>query len=128
MEKSEDGEPDVKVLREFLRDVVAVRRGDQSGARLKLEQERLEREREKTEEEIVAHFQHWVKTPAVRDLICRAWISPEEREARLREIFGRPPKPPEAAATDGPENPAEDDAAAKTAGAASGPVKPDQTK
>jgi hypothetical protein len=42
-EKNNAGEPDLKVLREFLRDVVAVRRGDHSAARLKIEQERLER-------------------------------------------------------------------------------------
>ena len=55
-EKNQDGELDLKVLRELCRDVVAGRRGDHSGARLKMEQDRLEREREKTEEEIVAHF------------------------------------------------------------------------
>ena len=63
-------EPDLKVLREFCHDVVAVRRGDHSAARLKMEQDRLEREREKTEEEVFAHFQRWLKNPAVRDLIC----------------------------------------------------------
>ena len=42
-EKNNGGEPDLKVLREFLRDVVSVRRGDHSAARLKIEQERLER-------------------------------------------------------------------------------------
>ena len=112
MEKSGDGESDVKVLREFLRDVVAVRRGDHSGTRLKMEQERLEREREKTEEEVIAHFQRWLKNPEVRDLICQDYVSPEERERRMREIFGRPPIPPVAAAPDGDE---------------SNPVKPSQT-
>ena len=42
-EKNNSGEPDLKVLREFLRDVVSVRRGDHSAARLKIERERLER-------------------------------------------------------------------------------------
>jgi hypothetical protein len=42
-EKNATGELDLKVLREFLRDVVSVRRGDHSAARLKMEQERLER-------------------------------------------------------------------------------------
>ena len=42
-EKNKDGEPDLKVLREFCHDVVALRRGDHSAARLKIEQERLER-------------------------------------------------------------------------------------
>jgi hypothetical protein len=112
-EKNPDGELDLKVLRDLCRDVVAVRRGDNSDARLKMEQERMEREREKTEEEIVAHFQRWAKNSTVRDLICQDNLSPEEKEARMREIFGLSPKPPE-----------------KAAPAASGsiPVKPSQTQ
>jgi hypothetical protein len=93
-EKSADGEIDLKTLRELCHEVVAVRRGDHSAARLKMEQERLEREREKTEEEIVAHFQHWSENQQVRDSICQAWISPEERKRRLREIMGLSPEPP----------------------------------
>jgi hypothetical protein len=115
VENSAGGEPDLKTLREFLHDVVAVRRGDHSGARLKIEQERLEREREKTEEEVIAHFQGWLEKPAVRDLVSQNWISPEERERRLREIFGRAPRssePPESAAPGGD---------------GSNPVKPGQT-
>ena len=91
------------------------RRGGHSGARLKMEQERLEREREKTEEEVMAHFQRWLKNPAVRDLICQDYVSPEERERRMREIFGRSPKSPE------PAEPAAPD------GTESNPVKPSQT-
>jgi hypothetical protein len=45
-EKSGDGEIDLKTSRELLRDVVAVRRGDHSGVRLKMEQERKRRLRE----------------------------------------------------------------------------------
>jgi hypothetical protein len=138
VEESADGEPDLKTMREFLHDVVAVRRGDHSAARLKLEQERLEREREKTEEEVVAHFQCWLKNPEVRDLVCQNWVSPEERERGMREIFGRSPRPaktPEEALAD--ENgekqrrireiyglPPEESSAA---GPESNPVKPSQT-
>jgi hypothetical protein len=43
VEKKSGGEPDLKLLREFCHDVVAVRRGDHCAARLKMEQERLER-------------------------------------------------------------------------------------
>jgi hypothetical protein len=111
-----EGEPDLKVLREFCHDVVAVRRGDHSAARLKMEQERLEREREKSEEEVITHFQHWLKNPEVRDLICQDYVSLEERERRLRAIFGLAPKPPE------PVEPAAPDVDE------SNPVKPSQTK
>jgi hypothetical protein len=78
-----------------------------------MEQERLERVREKTEEEVIAHFQRWLKNPEVRDMVCRNYVSPEEREARLREIFGRPPTPPVET------NPAV---------SGSNPVKPSQTE
>ncbi len=103
----------LRTLHGLCQDIVELRRGDHSGARLNLEQERLEREREKTEEEVVEHFKRWAKNPQVRDWLLKDWISPEERERRIREIFGLPPKPPEEAATAGPE---------------SSPVKPDQTE
>jgi hypothetical protein len=47
--KGNDGEVDWQRLRELCNDVVALRRGDHSAARLKIEQARLERDREKTE-------------------------------------------------------------------------------
>jgi hypothetical protein len=106
-------------LRGLCQDIVELRRGDHSGARLQMEQARLEREREKTEEEVVAHFQRWLKNPEVRDVICQDYVSPEERARRLREIFGRPPKSPEP-----PKLPVE----SASAGDGSNPVKPSQTK
>jgi hypothetical protein len=111
-EVTEEFRRKLRVLRSLCQDIVELRRGDHSGARLSLERERLEREREKTEEEVVAHFQRWAKNPAVRDWICQAWVSPEERKCRLREIFGQPPEPPQEAAPIGP---------------GSNPVKPSQT-
>jgi hypothetical protein len=112
-EVTEEFRRKLRTLRSLCQDIVELRRGDHSGARLNLEQERLEREREKTEEEVVEHFKRWVKNPEVRDWLLKDWISPEERERRIREIYGLPPKPPEEASTDGPE---------------SSPVKPNQTE
>ena len=111
-EVTEEFRRKLRALRGLCQDIVELRRGDHSGARLQMEQARLEREREKTEEEVVAHFQRWLKNSAVRDLVCTNWISPEERERRLRAILGLPPEPPEPAAPDGAE---------------SNPVKPGQT-
>jgi hypothetical protein len=82
-----------------------------------MEQERLGREREKTEEEGIAHFERWLKKPEVRDMVCQKWVSPEERERRLREIFGLSPKTPET-----PEPPGEAVSDGKSI-----PVKPSQT-
>ena len=128
----------LRALRGLCQVIVELRRGDHSGARLEMEHVRLEREREKTEEEIVAHFQRWAKNPAVRDWILADWISPEEREARIREIFGREPKPvkPEeemAGETAGKIReiyglPPEPPEAGAPNGDESNPVKPSQTK
>jgi hypothetical protein len=62
------------------------------------------------------HFQRWLKNPAVRDLVCQNYASPEERERRLCEIFGRPPKPPEPTDETAPDSDG------------SNPVKPSQIK
>lgn len=95
-EATEDFRRRLRALRGLCQDIVELRRGDHSAARLKMESERLERDRERTEEEVVRQFQQWVRNPAVRDWVCRAWTCPEERERRLRELFGRPASPPAA--------------------------------
>jgi hypothetical protein len=91
---SESFRRQLRTLRGLCQDIVELRRGDHSSARLQMEQERLEREREKTEEEVLAHFQQWAENPAVRDLIERDRISPEEKTRRIREIYGLPPELP----------------------------------
>jgi len=53
---------------------------------------------------VVEHFKRWAKNPEVRDWLLKDWISPEERERRMLEIFGLPLKPPDEAPTDGPES------------------------
>lgn len=113
-EATEDFRRRLRALRGLCQDIVELRRGDHGAARLKLEQERLERDREKTQEEVVQQFEQWVRNPAVRDWVCQAWASPEERERRLRELFGQAPTASDAAGT-GPADPESD------------PIKPDQT-
>jgi hypothetical protein len=81
----------LRALRSLCQDIVELRRGDHSAARLKIEQERLARDRQQTEDEVVEHFKRWVRNPKVRDWICCDSLSPEERERRLREIFGLSP-------------------------------------
>ena len=110
-EATEESSRKLRLLRDLSRDIVELRRGDHSSARLNMELERLEREREKTEEEVVAHFKRWIKNPQVHDLVCENHLSPEERERRMRASFGLAPKPPVAAESEGSEP---------------SPVKPDQ--
>lgn len=90
-EMSDELRRTLRALRALSQDIAELRRGDHSAARLKLEHERLEREREKSEEEIIEHFKRWAQNPTVRDWVCQLWKSPEEREQRLREIFGLAP-------------------------------------
>ena len=82
----------VRALRMLCQDVVELRRGDHSASRLRMERERLEADREKTEEEVLEHFQRWAQNRTVREWIEKEFISPAERERRLREIFGLKPK------------------------------------
>ena len=79
------------MLRELCADIVELRRGDHSAARLKIERERLEEGREKTEEEIIEYFRRWAGNPRVRAAICGNCTSPEERERKIRAIFGMLP-------------------------------------
>ena len=136
-EVTEEFRRKLRALRGLCQDIVELRRGDHSGARLKMEQERLERDREKTEEEVIVHFQRWLKNPEVRDVICQDYVSPEERERRMREIFGLEPKPAKTAEEKAAETaakirdiyglPPESPEAAPDA-SESNPVKPGQTK
>jgi hypothetical protein len=102
----------LRVSHVLCQDIVELCRSGHSGARLKLEQDRLEREREKTVEEIVAHFERWAGNPAVYDLIHNNELNPAEKAVRIRQIFGLPPKSPRKA------NPVSSE---------SNPVKPGQT-
>jgi hypothetical protein len=79
----------LRALHGLCRDVVALRRGDQQGARFKLEQVRAEREREKTKEEMVAHFQEWLSKPAVKEVVAETEDEPEPRGG------SQPSMPPE---------------------------------
>jgi hypothetical protein len=78
----------VRALRALCSDIVELRRGDHSSARLKIEQERLELDRSKDEARMQKRFEEWAKQPHIKDRICGK-LSPEERERRLRQIFGR---------------------------------------
>ncbi len=128
-EVTEEFRRKLRALRGLCQDIVELRRGDHSGARSKMEQDRREREREKTEQEVFAHFERWLKNPAVCDLVCQNYVNPEERERRMREIFGLAPKPPkpseppaEASPVDGGSNPV------KPSQTESDPIRPDQTQ
>jgi len=112
-------------LRELCNDVVALRREDHSAARLKIEQARLERESEETEEEAVAYFQRCAQNPKVRAAICGGCVSPEEREQRMRAIFGLAPA--ETAKTIHPVNGAAAGAGNCDRGESS-PIKADQAE
>ena len=90
-EVTEEFRRTLRALRGLCQDIVELRRGDHSAARLKIEQERLERDRAKTEEELVEHFKRWAGNADVREIICGDCVSPEERQRRMRAVFGLSP-------------------------------------
>ncbi len=106
-EATEEFRRKLRSLRGLCQDIVELRRGEHSASRLKIEQERLEREREKSEEDLVQHFKRWAKDPNVRSWVCKDCASSEEEERRMREVFGLKPEetaqkpPPTEEATEG---------------------------
>src|SRR5690606_19724891 len=76
-----------RLLRELCADIVELRRGDHSAAKLKLEQDRLKELREKTEEEVIEYFKQWSHNPNVRAAICGPRLSDEERQRKIMAIF-----------------------------------------
>jgi hypothetical protein len=87
-EVSDEFRRKLRALRVLSQDIVELRRGDHWAARLKIEQARLDREEDWTEEELIEHFQKWARNPKVRDWICNNTISAEESARRIRQIFG----------------------------------------
>ena len=94
-----NGEPDepfqrkLRVLRSLCQDIAVLRRGDHHSARVKLKQEQMECAKEKKDAELVELFQDWLKKPEVQDVVSKTCLSAEEREHRLRVIFGLEPEP-----------------------------------
>jgi hypothetical protein len=84
----------VRTLRALCTDIVELRRGDHSAARLKVEQERLQLERAKDEQHIQERFEKWLQQPEVKNRICGSKLTPEERQKRLRQIFNLAPERP----------------------------------
>ena len=79
---------DLPTLTKLTADVVALRKGDHSAERLCIEHERLEIERERSEQFMQARFEEWLKQPNMVERICGPKLTPEEKETRMREIFG----------------------------------------
>lgn len=75
-----------RLLREMCGDVVELRKGDHSAERMRIDRERLELERAKSEE----HIRHKLPELVKKFGINGGSLSEEERARRIREIFKRP--------------------------------------
>ena len=85
---------------------VELRKGDHSAERLRIERERLELEREQGEKRMGEKLEALLQDPATKDRLCgTSTLTMEEKQRRLREIFGFPPDgcgtPPTGARPDG---------------------------
>jgi hypothetical protein len=81
------GADELKLLHQFCADLVALRRGDHSSARIKLVEEKLEHEKGESEEEIIEYFQDWVKNPEVNDWVRNNTMSEEEKDRAIQAIL-----------------------------------------
>ncbi|MEP6670721.1 MAG: hypothetical protein ABJF10_16300 [Chthoniobacter sp.] len=89
-EEAGDAGLPLTVLHSLSADIVALRKGDHSAARLALEREWLEVERQKTKERMEKQFEQWMQQPEVRDRFRPSKLSEEERAERIRDILGMP--------------------------------------
>jgi len=87
---------DLKTLRVLCADVVALRRGDHYAERLRLDQERLELERQQSQRRLEELFWAWAQQPENKSKICQSGLTEAEKAARIREIFRYAPEPDEA--------------------------------
>ena len=76
------------VLRGLTADVVALRKGDHSAARLLIEREWVGIEREKSDDRMRKKFEEWLKEPGTQERFHGKELSLAERQRRIREIFG----------------------------------------
>jgi hypothetical protein len=81
------GPNELKLLHRFCADIVALRRGDHYSARIKLVEQKLEREKGQSEEEIIEYFHDWVKNPEVNDWIRNNTMSEEEKDRAIQAIL-----------------------------------------
>lgn len=86
--QSEGGGMDLPALSRLTSDVLALRKGDHGAERLRMDRERLEILRERNRETMEARFAEWLRQPGMADRICGPKLTPEEKEARMRAIFG----------------------------------------
>ena len=100
----------LETLHSLATNIVALRKGDQSAARLQLEREWIEIERQRARERSEAYCVAWARDPANQNKIRPSTLSEEERARRIREIF-KMPEPPKAGLS--PEGLAEIERAAK---------------
>lgn len=83
------GEEGWQRLRDLCGDIVELRMGDHSAERLRIERERLELERDQSEERMREKLEAMLQDPATKDRgFGASTLTMEEKQQRLREIFG----------------------------------------
>jgi len=87
-EQAGDDGLDLPTLAKLTADVAALRKGDHSAERLRIERVRLELERERSEPFMQARFEEWLKQPGLVERICGPNLTEEEKHARLHQAFG----------------------------------------
>jgi len=84
---------DPREMIECSRIAVELQRGLQNAERIKIEQQRLELDRTKTEKDIIEQLLPLIEYPKVRECIRDETITPHERRIRLKKILGIEPDP-----------------------------------
>jgi len=73
--------------------IAELRRNDLSTAKQHLAEAKIEEQREKTKEEVIAHFKNGVENKDVREWIVKKHADESEREHALHKMYNLPPRP-----------------------------------
>jgi hypothetical protein len=82
-------ERSLRLWHRLIRDIVVLRRGDHSRARLRIAQRRLNLQRHRAPADDAEAVQRWAADPRVRDRVLADQMTDEERRRKILEIYGR---------------------------------------
>ncbi len=83
-----EGREPWQLLRELCSDIVELRKGDHSAERLQIERERIELEKERTSKRAQEKLEALLKLPETERRLFEKGLSEEEREKKMRALFG----------------------------------------
>jgi hypothetical protein len=82
----------LRLLHGVSQDIVRLRRGEHQALQLDWAGAREDKQREKSNAEVVDHFKEWIERAEVHQIICDQCGDPGKKDRKLDELFELPPQ------------------------------------